>query len=631
MHVKGKNENRPLPLQKVEIRDQFWKPKININREHTIPFQYKQCLETGRVDALKLKEDGPVPHPFWDSDIAKWIEAGSYSLAKHYDSKLDQLIDDVIDLLGSAQQPDGYLNSYITLVCPQRRWKDLRDSHELYCAGHLIEAGVAHFNATKKRSLLDIVCKYADYIDTVFGSAPSKLKGYCGHEEIELALIKLYRVTENEKYLKLSQYFIDERGKEPHYFDEEQKHIKGYFDDLFRTFSNLKEYNQSHKPVREQDKVVGHSVRAMYLYSAMADLALELDDHQLKTACEKLWQNLNGRNMYITGGIGSEEKHEGFTFDYDLPNETSYAETCAAIGLVFWNHRMLQLDCNGRYADLMERALYNGVLSGISLDGRKYFYHNPLASLGDVHRKEWFGVSCCPPNISRLLSSLGEYIYSHDSNTINVHLYIEGSGTFNLHNNQKLILHQKSNYPWEENIDLTVELDQQTEFKLKLRVPGWCRDAKLSINGEPFNIQNQLEKGYVVIDRKWSNHDKISLILPMPVERMYSHPAVRQNVNHVSIQRGPIVYCIEGTDNENNLHDIILPSNTVLHAQYDEQLLGGIVKITGKAVLLESESWGDTLYQSSAPEEKMIELVAVPYYAWDNREPGPMRVWIPEK
>jgi uncharacterized protein len=631
MHVKGKNENRPLPLQNVEIRDQFWKPKININREHTIPFQYKQCLDTGRVDALKLKEDGPVPHPFWDSDIAKWIEAGSYSLAKHHDSKLDQLIDDVIDLLGSAQQPDGYLNSYITLVCPQRRWKDLRDSHELYCAGHLIEAGVAHFNATKKKTLLDIVCKYTDYIDTVFGPEPGKLKGYCGHEEIELALIKLYGVTENEKYLKLSQYFIDERGKEPHYFDEEQKHIKGYFDDLFRTFSNLKEYNQSHKPVREQDKVVGHSVRAMYLYSAMADLALELDDHQLKTACEKLWQNLNGRNMYITGGIGSEEKHEGFTFDYDLPNETSYAETCAAIGLVFWNHRMLQLDCNGRYADLMERALYNGVLSGISLDGKKYFYHNPLASLGDVHRKEWFGVSCCPPNISRLLSSLGEYIYSHDSNTINVHLYIEGSGTFNLHNNQKLILHQKSNYPWEENIDLTVELDQQAEFKLKLRIPGWCRDAKLSINGDSFDIQTQLEKGYVVIDRKWGNHDKISLILPMPVERMYSHPAVRQNVNHVSIQRGPIVYCIEGTDNVSNLHDIILPSNTVFHAQYDEQLLGGIVKITGKAVLLESESWGDTLYQSSAPEEKMIELVAVPYYAWDNREPGPMRVWIPEK
>lgn len=630
MHVKGIEKYRPLPLQNVEIRDRFWKPKIDINREHTIPFQYKQCLDTGRVDALKLKKDGPVPHPFWDSDIAKWIEAGSYSLAKHYDSALDQLIDDVIDLLDYAQQPDGYLNSYITLVCPEKRWKDLRDSHELYCAGHLIEAGVAHFNATKKKSLLNIVCKYADYIDTVFGPEPGKLKGYCGHEEIELALIKLYRVTDNEKYLKLSQYFIDERGKEPHYFDEEQKHIKGYFDDLFKTFPNLKEYNQSHKPVREQDEVVGHSVRAMYLYCAMADLAIELDDLELKTVCERLWQNLNGRKMYITGGIGSEEKYEGFTFDYDLPNETSYAETCAAIGLVFWNHRMLQLDCNARYADLMERALYNGVLSGISLDGKKYFYHNPLASLGDVHRKEWFGVSCCPPNISRLLSSLGDYIYSHDQNTINVHLYIEGSGTFNLHN-QKIVLHQNSNYPWDENIDLTVELDQQIDFKLKLRIPGWCNEAKLTVNGESFDIQGHLEKGYVVIDRTWSNHDKISLILPMPVERMYSHPAVRQNVNHVSIQRGPIVYCIEGTDNVSNLYDIILPLNSELHAQYDDQLLGGIVNISGKAKLLDKESWNDTLYRSTTPEDENIELVAVPYFAWDNREHGPMRVWIPER
>ncbi|MFS0778333.1 beta-L-arabinofuranosidase domain-containing protein [Neobacillus sp. 3P2-tot-E-2] len=630
MHVKGIEKYRPLPLQNVDIRDRFWKPKIDINREHTIPFQYKQCLDTGRVNALKLKKDGPVPHPFWDSDIAKWIEAGSYSLTKHYDPALDQLIDGVIELLDYAQQPDGYLNSYITLVCPERRWKDLRDSHELYCAGHLIEAGVAHFNATKKKSLLDIVCKYADYIDTVFGPEPGKLKGYCGHEEIELALIKLYRVTDNDKYLKLSHFFIDERGKEPHYFDEEQKHIKGYFDDLFKTFPNLKEYNQSHRPVREQDKVVGHSVRAMYLYCAMADLALELDDLQLKTACEKLWQNLNGRNMYITGGIGSEEKYEGFTFDFDLPNETSYAETCAAIGLVFWNHRMLQLDCNGRYADLLERALYNGVLSGISLDGKKYFYHNPLASLGNVHRKEWFGVSCCPPNISRLLSSLGEYLYSQNQNTINVHLYIEGSGTFNLHN-QQVILHQKSNYPWDENIDLTVELNQQTDFKLKLRIPGWCKDAKLTVNGDSFDILNHFEKGYVVIDRKWSNHDKISLILPMPIERMYSHPDVRQNVNHVSIQRGPIVYCIEGTDNVRNLHDIILPLNTELRAEYDEYLLGGIVKISGKAKLLNTDSWNDTLYRSSPPDDETIELVAVPYYAWDNREQGPMKVWIPER
>lgn len=630
MQIKGKEKLRPLPLANVEICDSFWKPKIEINREHTIPFQYKQCLDTGRVDALKLKKNGPTPHPFWDSDIAKWIEAGSYSLAKHYDSKLDELIDHVIDLLACAQQPDGYLNSYVTLVCPQNRWKDLRDSHELYCAGHLIEAGVAHFNATQKRTLLDIVCKYADYIDTVFGPEPEKLKGYPGHEEIELALIKLYRVTKNEKYLKLSQYFIDQRGKEPHYFEEEQKHIKGYFDNLFRTFDNLKEYNQSHKPVREQDKVVGHSVRAMYLYCAMADLALELDDHELKTACERLWQSLNGRNMYITGGIGSEEKHEGFTFDYDLPNETSYAETCAAIGLVFWNHRLLQLDCNGRYADLMERALYNGVLSGISLDGKKYFYHNPLASLGDVHRKEWFGVSCCPPNISRLLSSLGEYIYSQDQHSLNVHLYIEGSATFNIHN-QKLVFNQKSNYPWDGDIDITLELEQQTEFKIKLRIPGWCEVAILTVNGDPYDTTGCTENGYVVIDRIWSHNDKVRLHLPMPVERLYSHPSVRQNVHHVAIQRGPIVYCIEGADHVANLHSITLPSKEVLKAEFDEQLLGGIVKITGNAKLLTIDSWDDTLYRTEPPAAEDIVLVAVPYYAWDNRENGPMRVWIPEK
>ncbi|MFF2446368.1 glycoside hydrolase family 127 protein [Neobacillus sp. NPDC058068] len=621
---------KPLPLQNVEINDTFWKPKININRLHTIPFQYQQLIETGRIAALKLKKDGPVPHPFWDSDIAKWIEAGSYSLSKHYDPELDQLIDDVIVLLGKAQEPDGYLNSYFTIVCPENRWKDLRDSHELYCAGHLIEAGVAHYIATQKKSLLNIVCKYADYIDTVFGPEPNKLKGYCGHQEIELALIKLYRVTKNDNYLKLSQFFIDERGREPHYFDEEQKHIKGYFDDLFRTFDNLKEYNQSHKPVREQDQVVGHSVRAMYLYCAMADLALEIEDVSLLTACERLWNNLNGRKVYITGGIGSEHKYEGFTFDYDLPNETSYAETCAAIGLVFWNHRMLQLDCDGKYADLMERSLYNGVLSGISLDGKKYFYHNPLASLGDIHRKEWFGVSCCPPNISRLLASLGEYIYSQNENTVSVHLFIGGKGTFNVQN-QNLVLYQKSNYPWEGDIDFTIELNQETEFKLKIHIPGWCKDAKLSVNGETFNIEDHIEKGYAVINRKWNNNDKIRLILPMPVERMYSHPDVRQNVNHVAIQRGPIVYCIEGTDNVNNLHSISLPSNPELKAEYDENLLGGIVKVTGIAQHLDIKPWDDTLYKSVPPEEKHTELVAVPYYAWDNREPGPMRVWISEK
>lgn len=620
----------PLALKNVEIKDDFWAPRIEINREQTIPFQYKQCKDTGRIDALKLDKNAPTPHPFWDSDIAKWIEAGSYSLEKHYDPELDELIDETIELLASAQQEDGYLNSYITIVCPERRWQDLRDSHELYCAGHLIEAGVAHYNATNKTTLLEIVTKFADYIDTVFGPEEGKLKGYPGHQEIELALVKLYRVTGEEKYLKLSAFFINERGSEPHYFTEEAKHITGYFWDVFKEFENLKEYNQSHKPVREQERVVGHSVRAMYMYCAMADLAKEYDEESLKKACERLWESLHGRNMYVTAGLGSEEKHEGFTFDYDLPNETSYAETCAAIGLVFWNQRMLQLDLNGKYGDLMERALYNGVMSGISLDGKKFFYNNPLASLGDIHRQEWFGVSCCPPNISRLLSSLGEYIYSQSEKGINVHLYIEGQGMFDI-NGQQVTLVQKSNYPWEGNINFSLEMEEKTEFTLKLRIPAWSKGAVLRVNGEEMNVEQNLEQGYVAINRTWDGNDQVELLLPMPVQRIYSHPEVRQNVNQTAIQRGPIVYCLEETDNADSLHRLILPKDEELKAEFDKQLLDGITKISGKAKRLTTSDWSDELYRTESPKKETTSILAVPYYAWDNREPGEMRVWINEK
>lgn len=626
----NKEKHYLLPLKDVGITDNFWEPRIKINRKSTIPFQYKQCKETGRIEALKLDNSGPIPHPFWDSDIAKWIEASSYSLEKFYDHELDKLVDETIEQLALSQQNDGYLNSYITTVCPDKRWKDLRDSHELYCAGHLIEAGVAHYNATNKRSLLNIICRYADYIDTVFGPETSKLRGYPGHQEIELALVKLYRVTGEKRYLNLSLFFISERGKEPHYFEEEAKHIKGYFEDTFKEFENLREYNQSHAPVREQNKVVGHSVRAMYMYSAMADLAKETNDDSLKEACEKLWNNLYGRNMYITGGIGSEAKHEGFTCDYDLPNETSYAETCAAIGLVFWNHRMLQLDLNGKYADLMERALFNGVMSGISLDGKKYFYNNPLASMGEVYREEWFGVSCCPPNISRLLSSLGEYIYSQNESNINVHLYVQGHGLFNI-NEQKVKLTQKSNYPWNGNITCSLEIEQSTQFSLNLRIPSWCIGARLTVNNQEVNIQNNIHRGYVTINRQWDNNDIIKLHLPMPVEKVYSHPEVRQNINQVAIQRGPIVYCLEAIDNGDYLHRIVLPKEGELKAEYDEQLLDGVVKVIGKAKVLEDSDWKNDLYRTNSPKEINTQLTAVPYYAWNNRECSTMRVWIQER
>ena len=624
---------KPVSFTNVVIDDAFWSPRIKVNREHTIPHQYQQSKETGRIEAFKLKWKPGMkdePHIFWDSDVAKWLEAESYSLATHPDPELDRLVDEVITLIASAQQPDGYLNIYFTVVKPGERWTDLRDAHELYCAGHLIEAGVAHYEATKKRTLLDIVCRYADHIDSVFGLEEGKKRGYCGHQEIELALVKLYRKTDEKRYLKLSQYFIDERGQEPHYFTQEKVEGKGFFDEFIKHLDNIKEYNQSHKPVREQSKVVGHSVRAMYMYTAMADLAGEFGDESLLKACERLWNHLHTKNMFITGGIGSTGKNEGFTYDYDLPNETSYAETCAAIGLVYWNQRMLQLECDGKYADAMERALYNGVISGVSLDGKKFFYANPLASIGDRHRKEWFGCACCPPNLARLLASLGGYVYSQTTDDLVVHLYVQGEAKFDLHG-QQIIFKQKTEYPWNGSISIKINLDKPDVFGVKLRIPDWCKRAKLKVNNEEIKITGKLEKGYVRIERKWKNNDSIELELYMPIERMYSHPNVRQNANHVAIQRGPIVYCLESIDNVDSLHKLSLTKEGILTSIYDETLLGGVVKIVGDAELADDLIWEDKLYTTDKPKNKPFQITAIPYYAWDNRESGQMRVWIQEE
>jgi len=630
--VKTKNSTlmKAIPFTNVKIEDQFWAPKLEINRTKTIPYEFKQCKETGRIDAFKLDwKPGiePMPHYFWDSDVAKWIEAASYSLATNPDPELDALLDSVLELIASAQQPDGYLNVYFTVVEPERRWKDLRDAHELYCAGHLMEAGVAHFQATGKRNFLDVVCRYADYIDRVFGAEEGKLKGYPGHQEIELALVKLYRVTGEERYLRLSQFFIDERGKQPHYFELEKKESKGAAEDFMNTHKDKNAYNQSHLPVREQSKVVGHAVRALYMYCAMADLAGELNDPTLLEACERLWDNLHNKNMYITGGIGSTRNNEGFTFDYDLPNETAYAETCASVAVVFWNHRLLQLNCDGKYADSMERALYNGVLSGISLDGEKFFYANPLASLGDTHRSDWFGCACCPPNIARLLASLGEYIYSFTQNEVITHLYVKGSAEFEI-DNTAVTLKQDTNYPWDGTVNINFEVERPVSFGLKLRIPGWCREARLYVNGEQQEIQ--VNKGYVRIEKEWSNEDQVELFLSMPADRFYSNPNVRQNVNHVALQRGPLVYCLESVDNTENLNRIVLPKENEMEWVFDEQQLGGVVTLSGEAYLLNNEEWEGKLYNNAKPQQTPITITAVPYYAWDNREEGQMLVWINE-
>lgn len=618
----------PVPFTAVTIDDEFWTPRLRANREQTIPIEYDQCKTTGRLDALRLTwqpGDGPEPHIFWDSDIAKWLEAASYSLATHPDPALDALVDEVVALVAGAQQPDGYLNTHYTLVEPQNRWTNLRDQHELYCAGHLIEAGVAHFQATGKRTLLDVVCRYADYIATVFGRGPDQRRGYCGHEEIELALVKLYHATGERRYLDLSAYFIDERGSQPHYFDQEAI-ARG--EDPAAFWAKTYQYNQSHLPVREQREVTGHAVRAMYLYSAMADLAGELSDPALLTALEQLWRHLCTRNLYITGGIGPSASNEGFTRDYDLPNESAYAETCASIGLVFWNHRMLQHACDSRYADVIERALYNGVISGVSLDGERFFYENPLASLGNHHRQAWFDCACCPPNLARLLASLGEYIYAQSATDIAVHLYVQGAAQLDF-GGQTVVLRQTTRYPWEGHVKLELQLERPAEFGLRLRIPGWCRRAQVRVNGAVIDMEGKFERRYLYLRRWWQPGDVVTLELDMPVERIHAHPDVRQDAGQIALQRGPLVYCVEAVDHAEPLAHLFVPRAAEFRPIFQPDLLDGVVTLTGEGRATQAGDWQDTLYRAQPPHLSPCTITAIPYYAWDNRTPGQMRVWLP--
>ena len=620
----------PVPFTHVTIDDIFWNRRLKVNREKTIPFEYLQCKDTGRIDAFKLEwQPGqvPVPHIFWDSDVAKWIEAAAYSLATHPDPELDALLDEVIAMIAKMQMPDGYLNSHYIAVEPQNRWTNLRDNHELYCAGHLIEAAVAHYQATGKRTLLDVVRRYADHIASTFGTEPGKKRGYCGHEEIELALVKLYHATGEQRYLDLSRYFVDERGRQPHYYDQEAI-ARG--EDPAAFWAKTYEYNQSHLPVREQDKVVGHAVRAMYLYSAMADLAAETGDAGLLAACERLWKHLTTKNMYITGGIGPSRKNEGLTHDYDLPNQTAYAETCAAVGLVFWSHRMLQIACDGQYADVMERALYNGAISGVSLDGQKFFYENPLASDGSHHRQAWFGCACCPPNLARLLASLGQYIYAQNDHDAVIHLYVQSSGELKA-GEHTVKLRQETRYPWDGHVSIHVDPEQPAQFGLRLRIPGWCKNANVQINDEPVETTGKIERGYLRLERRWQPGDRVSLDLAMPVEHMHAHPDVEADAGCVALQRGPLVYCLEAVDNIVPLHRIFLPDQAELSGTFNPDLLDGVTVISGNALNAGTEDWGDTLYRAEKPEMQSCTITAIPYYAWDNRAPGAMRVWIHEQ
>lgn len=629
--VELKGKQQPISFEKVSIEDDFWALRLAANRERGLPAVYDQLVQTGRIDAYHLNwrpdSDQPKPHIFWDSDVAKWVEGACCSLLTHPDPDLRSKVEDVVDRILSAQCEDGMINPYFTVVEPEGRWRNLRDKHELYCAGHLIEAAIDYHKATGNRRFLDAMERYVALIGETFGREKGKIPGYPGHEEIELALVKLYKHTGKKTYLDLAKYFLEERGRTPHYFESEAKQRGENPEDYW---AKTHAYTQSHVPLRQQKEVVGHAVRAMYLYSAGADLAAETGDVDLFATLKTVWKDLTSHKMYLTGGIGSSSANEGFTSSYDLPNRTAYAETCASIGLAFWAHRMLQIDLDGQYGDVLERVLYNGLLSGVSLDGDQFFYTNPLASDGTHHRQSGFNCFCCPPNITRFLPTLGSYIYSQKDHEIDVHLYVQSKARFDLESGAVSIV-QGTDYPWDGIICFRFEMDEPQPFTLKLRRPGWCREVGVYLNGGQFPIESTIDKGYITLTREWQPGDQLRLQLLMPVERVYAHPEVDADNGRVALMRGPLVYCLEAVDQTDpNLGSLRLRRGSGFDCDFEPNLLGGVVTITGKGRLATQQDWGEMLYRREQPIFKNVSFKAIPYYAWDHRAPGEMRVWSPE-
>ncbi len=642
--------------QDVTVQSGFWKMKIDMVNDRLIPYQWEalndripdatpsHAVENFRIAAGDSQGDfaGTVVQ---DSDVAKWIEAACYSLAARYDRDLDERLDELIRCIGRAQRSDGYLNTYFIVKEPEKRWSDLVSAHELYCAGHLIEAAVAHYRVTGKKSLLDIVCRYADLVTREFGTGPDRRRGCCGHPEIELALFRLYRITENRRYRDLAIHFIDERGKDPQLFERNASPSPDPYG--FAAVENRwmrADYYLAHKPVREQYEVTGHAVRAMYLYSGMADQFMETGDASLGKALRALWNDLTGRKMYITGGVGSHSFGERFSLAYDLPSDTAYAETCASIGLVFWAQRMLLCDPRSEYADVIETALYNGILSGVSFDGSRYFYANPLEVRPDVARyrhdhahvetirARWFGCACCPPNIARLIASISHYFYTRNENTVWVQQYGGSETTFTL-GSSRVALTQLSDFPWKGKIELTVRVEAGTAFTLALRIPSWCPSFTCSVNGSPLE-KSTVAAGYLEITRAWSGLDKVVLDLAMPILFIQANPEVGELAGKLAIRRGPLIYCVESCDNGPGLHTLILEPGAETAVEYRPDLMGGtcVIHARGYRDAAHAPRGGESnLYRVTDPvnPRKPARITAIPYHQWGNREPnGEMRVWL---
>jgi uncharacterized protein len=604
------------------LADGFWAEKQAVNRRVSLRHGYRMLGQSGNLNNLRLaagagegKYRGPV---FMDSDVYKWLEAASLDLANDADPELEALVDEVIALTAAAQQPDGYINScYQVNKQPEDRWTNIDHDHELYCAGHLFEAAVAHHRATGKRDLLDVACRFADCIDGVFG--PGKRDNAPGHPEIELALIELYRETGEQRYLDLAVFFIDARG---------QGQMRGY-----GRWGAA--YHQDHVPVREASEVVGHAVRQLYLTAGVTDAYLETGEQALLDALQRLWHDATARKMHLTGGYGARHEGEAFGHAYELPSDECYCETCAAIAAMMWNWRMLLATGEPRYADVLERSLYNGFLSGVSLDGQRYFYVNPLQSRGGIARPEWYGCACCPPNVMRQIALVGNYLATTDETGIQLHQYASATIEAEVRGG-RVRLETETRYPWEGRVKITVAETAGGEWTLALRVPGWCEHATAWINGDIADVVvgSAGEGSYVTLARAWQPGDVVELELEMPPRLTAPHPRVDAIRGSLAIERGPLVYCLEEEDQAVgvDLLDVRLTSDAELIAVWRDDLLGGVVAVTAESHVADVSAWETTLYRPApAPETaaRQIKLVAVPYYAWANRTPGAMRVWIP--
>jgi len=599
----------PVPIEEVRIEDNFWSWRLKILREVTLPSQYTLLERTGRIDNFR-RSSGKISVPFSglrfnDSDVYKWIEAVAFSLAYSFDENLYKLSRSVIDEVVAAQDEDGYLNTYFTFELKGMRWRNLRDSHELYCAGHLMQAGIAYYRSTGERSLLDSAIRFADHIYDTFIT-----KGFrCvdGHPEIEMALVELYRTVRDGRYLDLACFFVDNRGL---------------------GLIGGSTYHIDHKPFRELSEIVGHAVRALYLNCGAADIYMETGDREIWEALQRLWRSMVYYKMYITGGVGSRYEGEAFGDDYELPNYRAYSETCAAVANIMWNWRMLNASRDACYTDIMELALYNAALSGISLDGKSYFYVNPLADRGYNRRQDWFTCACCPPNIARLIASIPGYIYSKSIEGLWIHLYIQSTISTSLDGN-RITLKQVTNYPWDGEVKLSIEPKLEDEFSVYLRIPGWCRSFTVEVNGRRIDTMIK-PPSYIEIRRVWGYGDSIRLFMSMPIELVAAHPRVIENTSRVTIMRGPLVYCVEQSDNEGfDVWDLAVHRNTRFRLEWDRSIIGGVMKIIGDGYAVEDER--GALY---TPIDRLryrirgVEFRAIPYYAWANRNPGPMSVWI---